>query len=144
MEEKRKPKVGVMIAVINSNEEILLGLRKDEFGKALSSSGKGIWTMPGGKLEYGESLEEGAIREVKEETDLDIDEIQVYCVQNDINDFAHFITIGLITRKWKGVPKPVEYEELEEWKWFNMNKLPNDVFISSLKCIQKLKSGVFY
>ena len=36
------------------------------------------WTLPGGKQEYDETFFEGAKREVKEETNLDIDKLELF------------------------------------------------------------------
>jgi len=60
----KKPKVGVGIIVIKDNK-VLLGKRKN-------SHGEGSWCFPGGHLEFNESLENCAKREVLEETGIEI------------------------------------------------------------------------
>ena len=50
------------IVIVNDKNEILLQKRSDS----------GLWGLPGGLLELNESIASGAIREVKEETNLDI------------------------------------------------------------------------
>jgi len=63
----KKPKVGVGIIVIKDNK-VLLGKRKN-------SHGEGSWCFPGGHLEFNESLENCAKREVLEETGIEIKNI---------------------------------------------------------------------
>ena len=58
-------RVGVGIYIFNQEHQVLLGQRK-------SVHGYGCWCPPGGHLEFGETNEQAAIREVKEETNLDI------------------------------------------------------------------------
>ena len=69
MDEQSK-KIGVGFGVmILMNNKILLGKRHDNPKKASSAlHGQGTWTMPGGKLHFGETFEQGAQREVLEET----------------------------------------------------------------------------
>ncbi len=62
----KRPLIGVGAVVFGAGEEILLIKR----GKAPNY---GRWMVPGGTLEWGETLEEGAIREVREETGIDIE-----------------------------------------------------------------------
>jgi len=52
-------------AIVERNGKILLIKRKYE-------PGIGKWALPGGIVEYGETVEETAVREVKEETGVDI------------------------------------------------------------------------
>ena len=61
----RQPIVGVG-AVIICDGRILLERRKND-------PGKGKWSIPGGLVELGESTEQTVIREVKEETDLEVE-----------------------------------------------------------------------
>lgn len=131
--------------IILDNNKILLGLRNEDAIKASSElRGEGTWTMPGGKLHYGESFEDGGIRETKEETDLDVEEIEVFCVQNDMNEYAHFVTIGMIAKKYSGEVKTMEPDEIIEWKWFDLDNIPSNIYFPSAKCIEKYKSGRFY
>ncbi|MDH3382157.1 MAG: NUDIX domain-containing protein, partial [Flavobacteriaceae bacterium] len=59
-------KVGAGIGImILKDRKILLGKRHDDPEKADSAlHGEGTWTMPGGKIDYGEEPHEGAMREV--------------------------------------------------------------------------------
>jgi 8-oxo-dGTP diphosphatase len=56
------PRVGVAMFVIKDGK-FLMGLRQ-------GSHSPGVWGLPGGKLDLGESWEAGAIRETQEETGL--------------------------------------------------------------------------
>ena len=58
--------------------------------------------MPGGKQEYNETFFEGAKREVKEETNLDIDELELFDAADDIQPDRHYITMHVIARKHSG------------------------------------------
>ena len=50
------------VVIVNENNEVLLQKRTDN----------NLWGLPGGLLELRESISEGALREVKEETNLDV------------------------------------------------------------------------
>lgn len=62
----KRPLIGVGAVVFNARDQILLIKR----GKAPHY---GRWMVPGGTLEWGETLEQAAIREVREETGIEIE-----------------------------------------------------------------------
>jgi 8-oxo-dGTP diphosphatase len=146
MEQQNNKKVGVGFGVmIIRDGKVLFGKRHSDPEKADSElHGEGTWTMPGGKLEYGESFEEGAIREVQEETGLQLNDMKVFCVNNDKNEFAHFVTIGLFSDNFDGEPKVMEPDEIVEWKWFDLNSLPTPIYFPSAKILENYKKGSFY
>jgi len=142
--EKKKVGVGFGVMVMDG-DKILLGLRNENPNKADTAfHEEGTWTMPGGKLDYGESFEIGGVREVKEETNLNVEEIEVFCVQNDMNEFAHFVTIGMIAKKYSGDVEAMEPDEIVEWRWFDLDNLPAKIYFPSAKCIEKYKKNLFY
>jgi 8-oxo-dGTP diphosphatase len=55
---------------------------------AFESSG-GAWTLPGGGLEFGEHPEAGAVREVKEETGLDVELGELLEIQSEVHPAAN-------------------------------------------------------
>jgi 8-oxo-dGTP diphosphatase len=59
------PVVGVGAVVVRDGKALIV--------KRAHEPRKGEWSLPGGRLELGESLEEATRREIKEETDLDVD-----------------------------------------------------------------------
>ena len=137
--EENKPKVGVGIGVmIFKNGRVLLGKRK-------GSHGAGEWAPPGGHFEYGESLEESARREVREETGLEIESINFLSLYNQ-KDYMpkHVINIGL-TAKWKsGEAKVLEPEKCEEWKWCEIDNLPEPLFATVKNYVVAIKTGKNY
>jgi ADP-ribose pyrophosphatase YjhB (NUDIX family) len=146
MENIINKKIGVGFGVLMLRDgKVLLGKRHIDPNKADSElHGEGTWTMPGGKLEYGESFEEGGIREVLEETGMFLNDINVICVNNDKNDYAHFVTIGLFSDNFKGEPKVMEPDEITEWKWFDLNNLPKPIYFPSEKLLENYLRKEFY
>ncbi len=142
--EDKQIGVGVGVIILDNNK-ILLGLRSSDTTTADSElHGEGTWTLPGGGMNYGETFESTAIREAKEETNLDIDDIKVICVQNDKNEYAHYVSIGMVAGKYSGNVETMEPKEIVTWKWFDLNDLPANIFFPSKKTIDSFKEGLFY
>jgi len=131
-------KVGVGVGVmILKDGKVLLGRRHSDPEKASSAlRGEGTWTLPGGKLEFGESFEEAAIRETKEETGMDLLNPKVICINNDKIESAHFVTIGLLAEGFNGEPKVMEPDRIVEWRWFSFDNLPAPLFFPSEKVLK--------
>ena len=106
--------------------------------------GEGTWTCPGGKLDFMESIEGCAKREILEETGIKANNLKLVSVTNDIANDAHFITIGFSCINFDGEPKVMEPDEITEWKWFPMNKLPEVIFLPSKKLINNYLSKTIY
>ena len=76
--DDKHPRVGVG-AILVRNGKVLMGKRKN-------AHGEGSWALPGGHLEFGESLEECATRETYEETGIIISATDFIPVSST-NDF---------------------------------------------------------
>ncbi len=144
MEEKKKVGVGFGVMILKDGK-VLLGKRHEDPEKASSLlRGEGTWTMPGGKLHFGESFEDGAKREVMEETGIQLNTVKVICVNNDVIESAHFVTIGLFSDDFEGDAKVMEPDEITEWRWFSLDDLPDPIYFPSAKVFENYKKGLFY
>lgn len=146
MSEKGISGAGVGVMVIRDNM-ILLGLRASDPTKADSElRGEGTWTMPGGKIHLGESFEVAASRELKEETSLQGEKFKVISLTNENNlvPNVHFITIGMLCDEFKGEVKTMEPEEITEWQWWPIDKLPSNIFPPSKKIVTNFLTKNFY
>lgn len=126
--------VGIGVLIFNENK-ILLGHRVQ---KAIDTGGiyePDSWCLPGGKQDFNETILECAIRETKEETNLDIFDLQVFNAMDDIQINKHFVTIQVIAHSFKGEVKVMEKDKIDEWKWFDLNQLPKNVYSPSKKFI---------
>ena len=135
---KQHPKVGAGVMIMKDGK-VLLGKRHDDPQKASSAlHGEGMWTMPGGKTDFGEKVHEGIIRETLEETGIRIKEedLQLLSVTNDIVPDAHFVTIGFLCEKFEGEPRVMEPDEIVEWRWFPLDGLPMPMYPTSKKMIE--------
>lgn len=127
-------KVGVGLYILNNKQQLLLGLRQ-------GAHGAGTWCAPGGHLEFNESFEQAAVREALEETGLDINPqtVKVAGVTNDIftAENKHYITIQLIAAHSPDTtPRLMEPEKCKEWRWFDLDKLPENLFIPTKNFLQ--------
>ncbi|KAL2858323.1 NUDIX hydrolase domain-like protein [Aspergillus pseudodeflectus] len=126
-------RVGVAVFALNSKNEFVLGQR-------MGSHGAGTWALPGGHLEFNESFEECALREVKEETGLDISDIQFLTATNDImpDDGKHYVTVFVGARVAEGAePEILEPNKCAEWRWVAWEELEGD----RAKFVEAQKAG---
>ena len=136
---------GFGVMLLNNKGQVLLGRRHIDPEKADSElSGEGTWTMPGGKLEFGESFEDGAKRELMEETGIVLEKVKVVCVSNDKTDEAHFVTIGMFSEYFQGEPSVMEPDEITEWRWFDLDDLPSPMFFPSVRVLENYQLNKFY
>lgn len=98
----------------------------------LSDHGHGTWAVPGGHLDFGETLEECAKREVMEETGLVVADISEGVITEDFykETNKHYITFHMISDWQSGEPEIREPDKCTEWKWFAQNELPEHIFLS--------------
>jgi ADP-ribose pyrophosphatase YjhB (NUDIX family) len=91
-----RPVVGVG-AVVWKDDQVLMIRRGN-------SPGKGQWSIPGGKQEFGETTKAAAIREVLEETGVDIELLGLIGVYDSISPDGHFTLINYAARWMNGTP----------------------------------------
>ncbi len=89
----------------------------------------GIWSVPGGHLEKGEKIEEGAIREFREETGLQIiDNLDYVATLNGGSRMKFYLFMYEIPRKIEiDLDEARDGYEHDECKWFNKKNLPEKV-----------------
>lgn len=118
-------RVGVAVVLRNKDNKILLGYRN-------SSLGKHTWELPGGKVKFGENTKATAKRELKEETDIDIEmsDLVLYGVSDTMFDVdLHYVTIIYEAKNWSGSVKIMEPEKSVVWAWFDTDHLPEELFL---------------
>lgn len=144
LDQNKKVGAGVGILMLRGGK-VLLGRRHGDPEKADSElHGEKSWTMPGGKLEFGESFEDSIKREVLEETGIKLKSFKVMCVNNDKNEEAHFVTVGFFSDDFEGEPQVMEPDEIVEWGWFDLDNLPEPLFMPSAKIFENYKKNLFY
>ena len=127
-------RVGIGVVILQ-NGRLLLGHRVCRAADTGGIYEPDSWCLPGGKQEYGETILEGAVRETKEETNLDINDLQVYSAVDDLQPGKHYVTIQVIARACSGTLCVMEPEKQDEWKWFPVDQLPKNIYTPSKKFI---------
>lgn len=122
---------GVAVAVLNEHGQILLQKRQS-----------GVWGVPGGFIELGESAEDAGKREIFEETGIEIGKLRLvgvfsgkeFFVKLPNGDEFYPITIAYMCREIKGGILQADGTESLEVKFFDLNQLPENIspFIKNL------------
>lgn len=127
---------GSVVMVIDNKDRVLMQRRK--------STSYGKWGLPGGIMELGETLEDTAIREVKEEAGLEIGELTLLDLYSGPNNFMeasngdqfYVVTAAYWTKEFKGEVK-IDRNESLDMKFIELDNLPDEIVKSHRRFIEK-------
>ena len=130
----------LLIRENNGKEEILLQKRKN------TGYMDGYYDVgASGHVEANETMKMALIREAKEEIGIDIEmkDVSFATMIHDISKNVYYNGYFKVT-KWKGEPIIGEKDKIEEIKWFNINKLPDNIIENRKKAIDNYKANIQY
>lgn len=116
------PLVGVGVILLRDGH-VLLGQRQ-------GSHGAGTWAPPGGHLEFGETVDDCAQRELAEETGLSVHAFTPGPYTSDVFEAEgkHYVTLFVMAQCPDGEPQILEPEKCSQWAWFSWSQLPSPLF----------------
>ena len=136
--ENKVPRIGVGVVILNERREVLLGKRRE------GRFAVGTWALPGGKVEKNETVKEGGARELWEETGLSIvGKIEIVSVGFEAFYAKEYLTLGIKVRV-EGEAFEAAPEEVGDWEWFPLDKLPEPLFLPSKRILKNLSLGIVY
>jgi 8-oxo-dGTP diphosphatase len=131
----QRPAVGVGVIVVDNvknPKSMLMSVRK-------SALARGLWQNPGGHLEYGESPEQCAIRELREETGLIATSVRKGPWINSFfqEEGLHYLSVFIIVDAYEGQPQNLEPDKCEDWVWVPLSEVPKLPTLGSLKLLME-------
>jgi len=131
LQETGNPKICPTIAIIKNNQ-LLIGLRHytPEKWQMLS-----VWTIPGGRCDDNEKIENALKREVAEE--IGITDLNITDFLGEVEGVKDKDIVYVFAGNTNQEPKLLEPEKFSEWKWQDIDKIPeNFINLKSLVLIK--------
>jgi len=111
---------------------------------------KGAWSIPGGMLELGEELTEGVRRELKEETGLDVEPLEIVAAFDRITREGkrvkyHYVIVDYVCRLRGGKLKPssdvtdARWARREEMPEYHLSEMATKVILKSFEFFERQK-----
>lgn len=118
MAKKRTKRVAICL-ITNGLDEVLMGLRNDN----------GKYTCPGGHLDQGEDPYEGAIRELKEETGLDVEDIKLVKVhKTEFGTLIYCFKVEVDPKQLVDVSDDPD-QECDDWFFMDPNEVIDELHV---------------
>ena len=131
--------IGCGALIVNDKNQVLL-LRRTE---KCQGGMKGIWSRPGGTVEFGETVEQAIKREIKEELNIDVELFGPKRYYNDIREEdgikKHWLACGCFAKIISGKLKNLEPEKHDKVEWFDLNNLPENIVEYTQVSIEEFK-----
>lgn len=119
------------VAVIDAHDRVLL-TRREDFE---------VWCLPGGSVEEGESLAAAAVREVAEETGLEVRLTRLVGIYSRPK-LGGYHSLALFAAAHHGGPLRLDPDEVLEAEWFAADRLPADLLWGQRERILDALSGI--
>ena len=99
------------------------------------------WAMPGGFVDYGESVEDAVIREMKEETNLDLEDLKQFHTYSEPSRDPRFHTVTVVfTAKGKRTLKADS--DAKDAKVFKLDQLPENIAFDHRKVLEDYRNSL--
>lgn len=109
-----KPVLGVSCLLLSNDNALLIQRGKQP--------AKGLWSLPGGKVEWGEELEAAARRELFEETNLSVDKLRFGEFVEIIEPTHHFV-ISVFVGRVDIMTPPTAGDDADAAQWYTSAEL---------------------
>jgi len=110
------------LAILSKGDKVLLG-------KRLAGPKTGYYGLPGGHIEFGETNLDACKRELEEETNLKVGNLEKVTFSDAVIDGEHFVSVFFGAELDDDIeaenPEP---EAHESWEWFDKDDLPSPIF----------------
>lgn len=127
---RNHPIPGISVGGIVFNDHSVLLIKRDK------PPALGLWSVPGGKLDLGESLVDACKREVMEETGLAIDIGNIAAVvEHRIESFHYVIVDFIVILSDANVNTPIASSDVSEAQWVKINHLSQYNLVKGLEHI---------
>ena len=114
------PRVAVGCVIFDPSKKVLLVKRKNP-------PNQGSWAIPGGKVKYGELVDEALKREMREELSVEVEPKELMAIVEIIKEGFHYVILDFMCTIKSGVIKPGS--DAEDAKFFSLDEL-REVFTS--------------
>lgn len=126
MSKKEFPRIGSAVIVVKNGKVLL--------GKRAKDPGRGNWVIPGGGIRPFESIIDTGVREIKEETSLDVKIVKQLGAYEIINPpREHRIIIYSIAKVAGGILSPSD--DISELKFYSKKELAQLSLTEFIKCV---------
>jgi ADP-ribose pyrophosphatase len=112
--QRKFPIAGIGAVVLHDQQVLLV--------KRAKPPKQGLWCIPGGKIRFGETLQQAAEREIQEETGIIVKAGNpVYVFDLIDNDNFHYVVVDLLAEYISGTPKP--NDDASDARWFAIHEI---------------------
>lgn len=129
------PRVGVGVMLVREGRVLM--------GQRVSGQRPGWWGWIGGRLEFGETLQDCARREAREEAGVEVTNLRLLCISSIIVEDQHWIDVEFFGEIASGEPQATAPDELTNWGWFPLDQLPGPIFEPAELALKSYQTGNF-